>query len=136
MARQRLWAPQTEPNVDVDLVAPTAPALPLRGCAEWCAAANSSAGRLRSCQERCRAYPALQHHLGHLEAKGWAESVSAPAGSGITFACFYAQGDRGTEVRRDALRWRTALPCCSPRMHGALVVSAPALICWLIELGQ
>ena len=63
-------------------------------------AAESQGEQLARCQQRCQAFPALHRHLELLEAEALEDDSFAPApASGIIFASFYAQGDRGTEAR-------------------------------------
>lgn len=63
-------------------------------------AAEGQGGQLARCQQRCQAFPALHRHLELLEAEALEDDSFAPApASGIIFASFYAQGDRGTEAR-------------------------------------
>ena len=61
------------------------------------------AEQLALCQQRCQAFPVLHRHLELLEAEALEDDSFAPAqASGIIFASFYAQGDRGIEARLTA----------------------------------
>ena len=65
--------------------------------------AEGQGEQLARCQQRCQAFPALHRHLELLEAEALEADSFAPApASGIIFASFYAQGDRGTEARPTA----------------------------------